>query len=216
MTGTRVLLLGVPAVLASLVLAACGGSSAASPGVASIAGQTTTATGAAAPAASAADREATLMQASKCMRDNGIADFPDPVVDSSGNARPGQGLRNLDRNDPTVRKAFTACQKYFAAARPQFSPAQQQKLQDALVKYAGCMRTNGFDMPDPQFGTGGGGPGGGAFRDINRNDPTFKKANTACQSILAGVFPGGGRGGFGGGGGAPPAGGAAPTSGSQG
>jgi hypothetical protein len=80
------------------------------------------------------------------------------------------------------------------------------------------MRDNGFDMPDPQFGTGGGGPGGGAFRDINRNDPTFKKANTACQSILAGVFPGG-RGGFGGpggGGGAPPAGGAAPASGSQG
>jgi len=215
MTGTRVLALGLPALLASLVLAACGGSSAASPGVASIAGETTTATGAATPAASAADREATLMQASKCMRDNGIADFPDPVVDSTGNARPGQGLRNLDRNDPTVRKAFEACQKYFAAARPQFSPEQQQKLQDGLLKYAKCMRENGFDMPDPQFGTGGGGPGGGAFRDINRNDPTFKKANTACQSILAGVFPGG-RGGFGGGGGAPPAGGAAPASGSQG
>ena len=27
------------------------------------------------------------MQASKCMRENGIPDFPDPVVDSSGNAR---------------------------------------------------------------------------------------------------------------------------------
>src|SRR3954453_8175394 len=159
MTATRALVLGVPALLASLVLAACGGSSSASPGVASIAGDTTaTATSAAAPAASAADREATLMKASKCMRDNGVADFPDPVVDSNGNARPGQGLRNLDRNDPTVSKAFTACQKYFAAARPQFSPEQQQKLQDGLLKYAKCMRENGFDMPDPQFGTGGGGP----------------------------------------------------------
>src|SRR6266850_279313 len=118
MTVTRVLSLAVPVLLASLVVAACGGSPAASTGVASIAGETTTATsGAAAPAASAADREATLMQASKCMRDNGIADFPDPVVDSSGNARPGQGLRQLDRNDPTVKKAFDACQKYFTAAR---------------------------------------------------------------------------------------------------
>jgi hypothetical protein len=212
MTGYRLLLPGVLALLASLVIAACGGSSSAATGVASIAGETTTAaTGAATPAASAADREATLMQASKCMRDNGIADFPDPVVDSNGNVRPGQGLRNLDRNDPTVSKALAACQKYFTAARPQFTPAQQQKLQDALLKYAKCMRDNGFNMPDPQFGTGGGGPGGGAFRDINRNDPTFKKADTACQSILAGVRPGGGGGG--GGGGAPPA---APATGNQG
>jgi hypothetical protein len=202
MTGTRTLVLALPALLASLALAACGGSSSASTGVASIGGDTTAATSAAAPAASAADREATLMQASKCMRDNGIADFPDPVVDSNGNARPGQGLRNLDRNDPTIKKAFAACQKYFTAARPQFTPAQQQKLQDSLLKYAKCMRDNGFNMPDPQFGTGGGGPGGGVFRDINRNDPTFKKANTACQSILAGVFPGRG-------GGAAPAGGGA-------
>jgi hypothetical protein len=207
MTVTRVLSLAVPALLASLVVAACGGSSAASTGVASIAGETTTST-TAAPAASAADREATLMQASKCMRDNGIADFPDPTVDSSGNARPGQGLRQLDRNDPTVKKAFDACQKYFTAARPQFTPAQQQKLQDSLLKYAKCMRDNGFNMPDPQFGTGGGGPGGGAFRDINRNDPTFKKADTVCQPLLAGVFPGRGGGGGGGGGAAPAGGGA--------
>ncbi len=207
MTGNRVLLPGLLALLAAAVLAACGGSSSASPGVASIAGETTaTSTDAATPAASAADREATLMQASKCMRENGIPDFPDPVVDSSGNARPGEGLRGLDQNDPTTRKAFEACQKYFTASRPQFSPDQQQKLQDGLLAYAKCMRENGYDMPDPQFGTGGGGPGGGAFRDINRNDPTFKKANTACESILAGVFPGGGPGGApGGGGGAPPA-----------
>jgi hypothetical protein len=80
---------------AFLVLAACGGSSAASPGVASIAGETTTtATGAATPAASAADREATLMQASKCMRDNGIADFPDPVVDWSGSSTGTHSVTN--------------------------------------------------------------------------------------------------------------------------
>lgn len=209
MTGTRLLLLAVPALLSSLVLAACGGSSSASPGIASIAGDTTTSTSAATPAASAADREATLMKASQCMRDNGIADFPDPVVDSNGNARPGQGLRDLDRNDPTVKKALDACQQYFTAARPQFTPDQQQKLQDALLKYAKCLRDNGFNMPDPQFGTGGGGPGGGAFRDINRNDPAFKKADTVCQPLLAGVRGGGG----GGGGGTPPA---APASGSQG
>jgi hypothetical protein len=202
MTGFRVLGPAALALLASLVLAACGGSSSAAPGVASIADSTTsTADNAAAatPASSQADREAALLKASQCMRQNGVKDFPDPTVDSSGNVRPGGGARTFDRNDPNVRKAFQACQKYFAAARPQFTPEQQQQLQDTLLKYAKCMRQNGYDMPDPQFGTGGGGPGGGLFRDINRSDPTFKKANTACQSILAGAFPGGrGGGGFGG------------------
>src|SRR5262249_48920967 len=142
------------------------------------------------------DREAALLKASQCMRANGVKDFPDPTVDANGNFRlggGGAGARIFDRNDPNVRKAVQACQKYFAAARPQFTPEQQQKLQDTLLKYAKCMRQNGYDMPDPQFGNGGGGPGGGLFRDINRSDPTFQKANAACQSILAGAFPGGGR-----------------------
>jgi hypothetical protein len=201
MTGYRVLGPAALALLASLALAACGGSSSAAPGVASIADSTTsTANDAAAtPAASQADREAALLKAAQCMRANGVKDFPDPTVDSSGNVRPGgNGQQAFDRNDPNVRKAFQACQKYFAAARPQFTPEQQQQLQDTLLKYAKCMRQNGYDMPDPQFGTGGGGPGGGLFRDINRSDPTFQKANTACQSILAGAFPGGRGGGFGG------------------
>jgi len=202
MPGYRVLYPAALALLASLILAACGGGSSAAPGVASIADSTSTANSAAVtPAASQADREATLLKAAQCMRQNGVKDFPDPTVDANGNVRlggGGTGGRLFDRNDPNVRKAFQACQKYFAAARPQFTPAQQQKLQDTLLKYAGCMRKNGYDMPDAQFGNGGGGPGGGLFRDINRNDPTFQKANTACRSILAGAFPGGRGGGFGG------------------
>jgi hypothetical protein len=211
MTGYRVLCPAALALLATVVLAACGGGSPSGPGVASIASTTAAANDAAnTPAASQSDREATLLKAAQCMRANGVKDFPDPTVDSSGNVRlggGGTGGRIFDRNDPNVRKAFQACQKYFAAARPQFTPAQQQKLQDALLKYAQCMRGNGYDMPDPQFGNGGGGPGGGLFRNINRSDPKFKTANAACQSVLAGAFPGGGRGFGGGGPGGPPPGG---------
>jgi hypothetical protein len=210
MTGYRLLGPAALALLASIALAACGGGSSSGPGVASIADATSTAnTASATPAASQSDREATLLKAAQCMRANGVKTFPDPTVDANGNVRlggGGTGGRVFDRNDPNVRTAFQACQKYFAAARPQFSPEQRQKLQDTLLKYAKCMRQNGYDMPDPQFGTGGGGPGGGLFRDINRNDPKFKTANAACQSVLAGAFPGGGRG-FGGGPGGPPPGG---------
>jgi hypothetical protein len=198
---------------AAVLLAACGSSSSStSGGVASIGNAASTSPAAATQPQSAASREAALQKASQCMRDHGVKDFPDPTVDSSGNVRPGNF--QLDRNDPSVRTAFQACRSLFAAARPQFSPAQQQALQDAILAYAKCMRTNGYDMPDPTFNGGGaGGPGGGGLfgnRSLNRNDPLFKKANTACRPTLqkalasAGLRGGFGRGpgggGFGGGG----------------
>jgi hypothetical protein len=160
-----------------------------------------------------AQREALLLKAAQCMRDNGIKTFPDPTVDSNGNMRL-QGLRGLDRQDPLTAKAFTACQPLFRQARPQFSPADRQKQQDALLAFAKCVRAHGFNMPDPTFGappTPGAAPGagnGGPFGGANRDDPKFKAARTACQSILAAARPPGGGGGFGGGfGGPPPAGG---------
>ncbi len=206
------LLFSLAAVMACVpVLAACGGSSSASGGVASVSGGSApsgvaTTTG----AGSSTDREAALLKAAQCMRANGVKSFPDPTVDANGDVRL-QGLQGLDRNDPAVAAAFQKCRSLFAAGRPQFTPAQQQKLQDTLLKFAKCMRQNGYDMPDPQFGTGGPGPGGGLFRSINRNDPAFQKAQQACRSILAGAFPGGG----GGPGGPPPGGAPAPAGGAQ-
>lgn len=193
---TTVLLVATAAIV---TLSACGGAS--SDGVAAIDGSGAS-TAPASEAGTSANREAALLKAAQCMRDNGVKNFPDPVVDSNGDARPGQFGAQLDRNDPSVSKAFTACSSLFQAARPQFSPEQGQKLQDSLLAFAKCVRANGYDMPDP---TSGGTPGqrGGAFADVNRNDPAFVKARTACQSELAGAFPGGGPGGQGGPGGPP-------------
>ncbi|MDP9240111.1 MAG: hypothetical protein M3O55_05645 [Actinomycetota bacterium] len=156
---------------------------------------------------SAKDREAALLDFAKCMRTNGVKDFPDPTVDSNGNPRLGFGRQ--DRNNPTVQKAFTACQSKLAAARPTFDPKQRQQLQDALLAYAKCMRANGYQMADPVIGpTPGQRPTGGPFGNINRNDPAFKKADTVCHSKL-GDFGNGGPGGPGGpGAGGPPPGGA--------
>jgi hypothetical protein len=187
---------------AAVVLSGCGGS--ASAGVASIdvgGAQTTPASNSSSPA----DREAALLKAAQCMRDSGVKDYPDPVVDSSGNVQRGQGGAQFNRNDPTVRKAFTACQSLFQAARPQFSPEQRQELQDALLAFAKCVRANGYNMPDPTF-DGTPGQGRGPFQGVNANDPAFRKARTACQDKLNGVFPGGG--GPGGNPGGPPPGGA--------
>jgi hypothetical protein len=177
------------------VLSACGGGD--SGGVAAIndgGAASATTSNSTAPA----DREEALLKAAQCMRDHGVKSYPDPVVDANGNVRPGDFRAQLNRNDPTVRKAFTACRSLFEATRPQFTPDQQQKLQDALLKFAKCVRAHGYDMPDPTFGSPPG-QGRGPFGGVNPNDPAFAKAREACQSLLAGAFPGGGPGGPGGG-----------------
>lgn len=154
--------------------------------------------------ASAKDREAALLDFAKCMRTNGVKDFPDPTVDSNGNPRLGFGRQ--DRNNPTVQKAMTACQSKLAAARPTFDPKQRQQLQDALLAYAKCMRANGYQMADPTISTTPGQrPAGGPFGNVNRNDPAFKKADAVCHAKL-GTFGTGGPGGPGAGGGPPPGG----------
>ena len=200
---------------AAALLAACGSSSSStSGGVASIGNAASTSAAAATQPQTPAQREAALEKAAQCMRSHGVTSYPDPTVDANGNVQQGS-FSGIDRSDPSVRSAFQACRSLFAASRPQFSPQQQQALQDAILAYTKCMRTNGYDLPDPTFNGGGAGGagGGGVFgnRNVNRNDPTYKKANTACRPTLqkalasAGVRGGFGRGpgggGFGGGGG---------------
>lgn len=66
--------------------------------------------------------------------------------------------------------------------------------QDALLKYAACMRENGIDMPDPTFDADGN-PSGGGFgpnSGIDRSTDEFQAAQTLCGDLLQGVTLGGG------------------------
>ena len=66
--------------------------------------------------------------------------------------------------------------------------------QDALLKYAACMRENGVDMADPTFDADGNPTGGGfgAGSGIDPRSDAFQKAQTACGDLLQGVTLGGG------------------------
>ncbi len=190
----------LPALLVGAALAvtltACSSSS--GPQVASL-GQSAAAGGSASPSASV-DRETAARQFASCMRSHGVPDFPDPTVDSSGNVRLGLGGGGggIDRSNPSVRTAMDSCRQYLQSLRPNFSPEQRQQLQDALLKYAQCMRANGYQMADPNF-TGDGG-GFRALGQINRSDPAFQKADAICRPTTLGTLPfGPGRGGPGGG-----------------
>ncbi len=156
-------------VAASLLLAACGGSS---PSLSPTAG---------------GERAEDIARFARCLREHG--------VDVS--APPGQehDLKITGSGSPrTFEAAQQACQRYRPSA-PAMSPAKRIEFQDAALRFARCMREHGVDMPDPKFGSGGsvvltkgrtGKPG------LNPSTPAFQAAQKACQGIL----PGGGPKGF--------------------
>jgi hypothetical protein len=180
----------LPAVVLSLILlaAGCGGSDGDGDGVASLSGNdgaTTTTNG-------GADREQALLDFARCMRENGVP-IQDPQVDSQGNLRlqPGQ-FGDVDQ--ATVEKAREACQEHLEGVTQGFTPEDQTRMRDALVKYTSCMRQNGYDMPDPDFSQGMARLG----QNIDQDDPAYRKAHEACKQHLAqlqGLVGGGGRSG---------------------
>jgi hypothetical protein len=155
----------LPLVAASLLLAACGG------------GGSNDSTG-----GDSASEQAALKFA-RCMREHGV-NVPDPGTggEISIQIKPGDKAK--------ADAAQKACGHYLRSlARQSASPAQIQRMQDAALKYARCMRSHGVDFPDPQFKSGGmmqfGGPG------LNPNDPSFKAADKACRGLMPGPKGGG-------------------------
>ena len=67
-----------------------------------------------------------------------------------------------------------------------------QEFRDAMLEYAECMRDHGIDMPDPEFGEGGGftqivpeGEAGGP----DGLSEEFQAADEACQPIIEDAMP---------------------------
>ena len=185
----------LPALLvaASLVAAGCAGRGEATPNA----------------SPSASDREAQLLKFAQCMRDHGV-DIPDPTTDSNGNLRIERPRNDTGTGPPTQaertkdRAARQACQKDLPTQN--FTPAQRAQFQDNALKFAQCMRSKGFDVPDPNFNqTPSPGSGGREFRqrafgNINPRDPKVRTALNACrQSSFGNQGPGGGGFFFGGG-----------------
>ena len=65
--------------------------------------------------------------------------------------------------------------------------------QDALLKYAACMRENGVNMADPTFDADGNPTGGGFGRNsgIDPRSDAFQAAQKVCGDLLQGVTLGG-------------------------
>jgi hypothetical protein len=110
------------------------------------------------------------------MRKHGITNFPDPNGQGVITIQSGMGI---DPSSPAFTSARAACEKLLPNGG-QPTPAQIAQEQKQMLALSACMRAHGVkDFPDP---TNGGlqirvHPGS----DIDPNNPTFQKAQQACQ-----------------------------------
>jgi hypothetical protein len=163
------------AAVASLGLAACGGSAA---GQAAIRTQ---------------QEEAKQLNFIKCLREHGVN-----VSTSGGSSGP---IRVNATNPQTMEAAQKACQRYQpSGGRPNLTPQERVAREEAVQKFAKCMRQHGIKV---ETTTAGGGVairirssrgGGGSSGGPNPESPAFQAAQKACQGLLP-APPGGGKGG---------------------
>lgn len=121
----------------------------------------------------------------QCMREHGV-DVPDP---SGGRLtlRAGPGADGANANPKKVDEAQQACRPILAKAGgpPELSDERREELQRQALAFARCMRRQGIDMPDPEFGPGGamrqrvGGPG----RRADPGDTRFRDAEKKCRQF---------------------------------
>jgi hypothetical protein len=116
---------------------------------------------------------------SACMRKHGVTSFPDPNGQGVITIHSGMGI---DPGSPAFTSARTACEKLLPNGG-QPTPAQLAQHQQQMLAFSACMRAHGLkDFPDPS--NGGLQIHSHPGSDLNPNNPTFQKAQQACQGHL--------------------------------
>jgi hypothetical protein len=144
--------------LASLLLAACGGSTP--------------------KAAATHENEEKLVKFARCLREHGVN-----VSTSTGTG--GGQLRVNGASPSAMEAAQNACKRYQpSAGKENETPQEKVAREEAVLKFAKCMREHGITVHASTAGGGvrigieakGGGP--------NPESPAFQAAQKACQGLL--------------------------------
>jgi hypothetical protein len=195
------------AVALTLVVAACGGSETedTGSGLATLTDDTAVTETTAAPAEQS-DEEA-LLAFSDCMRENGVPDFQDPIINADGSIEfiPPAGAGDGTGPSPELTEAFETCFPLLegVALGPGGQDFDITELQDDLLLLAECLRDNGLDADDPNIlesfgGNQGDGPPRGIaslFGDnVDLTDPKVIGIIESCAEKLDLAGPGGGPG----------------------
>ncbi len=123
----------------------------------------------------AADQREAARAFAQCMRDNGLANYPDP----DPNGRSGAGHEAFDPNDPKVKAATEKCRGLLPGGGEHQAPNPEAIKQ--LVAFAQCMRANGVtDFPDPDAD----GEFPRSAEQGAHDDPKFQAASEKCRKNL--------------------------------
>jgi len=169
-------LLAAGAVLAAATtIAACGSSS---PNTASSA-----ATSATSVASNGSDSTSSPLAFSKCMRANGVPNFPDlrsngiRIVGGTGQTL---SVNGVSVNAPAFLTARQTCEQYMPHASA--SQAQSAQQRQRGLQFARCMRSHGVpNFPDPKvITTNPDGNQGVYLPGINPHSPAFQAGAKAC------------------------------------
>jgi hypothetical protein len=116
---------------------------------------------------------------SACMRKHGVPNFPDPTGQGVITIHSGMGI---DPGSPAFGSARNVCSKLLPnGGKP--TPAQIAQQQQKLLAFSACMRAHGLkDFPDPS--NGGLRISTHPGSDLDPNNPTFKRAQQACQRYM--------------------------------
>ena len=126
---------------------------------------------------------------SKCMRANGLSNFPDPSQGSGGLGFPGgvalssTGQLTVDGitfSGPALKKAQAGCKEFLPGGGGP-PPALSAKQERQALEFARCMRAHGVtNFPDP--GSGATGPGTANKQSLidESSSPAFSTLETSA------------------------------------
>ena len=154
----------------SLLVAACSANEPA--GVASISVTTST------QAEDGTEDSDSLFAFAGCIRENGLDNFEDPIVDSDGKVEFPSKADESERLKVRFDAAFAVCgplldNTVLGASK---DDAEAVERVDALLEFARCMRSAGFDMPDPDPS--------GQFDEFDKESPEFEAAEEQCADVF--------------------------------
>jgi hypothetical protein len=124
-----------------------------------------------------------------CMRSHGIANFPDPVVKTSGGStQVAIAINPSISGQPAFNSAQAACNHILpkGGSGPDGTPAQRRARTVALIAFARCLRAHGFpNFPDPDA-TGNLSQQMISRAGINLRTPALLHAGRSCASVTHG------------------------------
>ncbi len=131
---------------------------------------------------------AAAYQFSRCMREHGVTNFPDPIVHSSpGKTAVGLRVSPAQTGLPGFKAAQQACQSILPAPNSTEIAQQQRGEEQGKLGFARCLRGRGYpDFPDPTA-QGRLNPSMVAAAGVDIHTPAFLKAALACVGASNGT-----------------------------